>query len=124
MDRGDPREAVRDRRPAFGIRVLSGIALLAVAATLRPVITALGPVIGMVGRDTGLGAGALGLLGAVPLLAFAVVSPFVNLLSRRFGPDRTVLGASVALLVGTVVRSLPWGTASLWAGTIILGAAI
>ena len=48
-----------------------------------------------------------GLLGSVPLLAFAGVSPFVQLLSRRWGPDRTVFVATAVMLAATVVRSLP-----------------
>ena len=101
-----------------------GISLLVVAANLRPTLTALGPVISLVGADTGLSPSALGVLGSVPLLAFAGVSPFVQLASRRFGPDHTVFGAMVVMLAATVVRSLPGSTGLLWAGTIALGAGI
>lgn len=101
-----------------------GLSLMVVATNLRPTLTALGPVLGLVAADTGLSPSALGLLGSVPLLAFAAVSPFVQLLSRRWGPDRTVFAAMVVMLVATVVRSLPGATVSLWAGTIALGAGI
>ena len=101
-----------------------GLSLLVVAANLRPTLTALGPVLGLVATDTGLSPSTLGLLGSVPLLAFAGVSPFVQLLSRRWGPDRTVFTATAVMLVATVVRSLPGQTLTLWAGTIALGAGI
>ena len=101
-----------------------GLSLLVVAANLRPTLTALGPVLAQVGTDTGLSPSALGLLGSVPLLAFAGVSPFVQLLSRRWGPDHTVFAATIVMLAATVVRSLPGPTVSLWAGTIALGAGI
>lgn len=101
-----------------------GLSLLVVAANLRPTLTALGPVLAQVGADTGLSPSALGLLGSVPLLAFAGVSPFVQLLSRRWGPDHTVFVATIVMLAATVVRSLPGPTVSLWAGTIALGAGI
>ena len=104
-----------------------GLSLLVVAANLRPTLTALGPVITLVGADTGLSPAALGVLGSLPLLAFAVVSPVVQLLSRRWGPDHTVFAAMSVMLVATVVRSLPGpaGTSvPLWAGTIALGAGI
>ena len=104
--------------------VVLALSLLVVAANLRPTLTALGPVIGLVGADTGLSPSALGLLGSVPLLAFAGVSPFVQLLSRRWGPDHTVFLATVVMLAATVVRSLPGQTVSLWAGTVALGAGI
>jgi MFS transporter, CP family, cyanate transporter len=100
------------------------LSLLVVAANLRPTLTALGPVIALVGEDTGLSPSALGLLGSVPLLAFAGVSPFVQLLSRRWGPDHTVFVATVVMLGATVLRSLPGPTVSLWAGTVALGAGI
>ncbi|SEQ59839.1 MFS transporter [Microlunatus flavus] len=101
-----------------------GLSLLVVAANLRPTLTALGPVLGLVAQDTGLSPSTLGLLGSVPLLAFAGVSPFVQLLSRRWGPDHTVFAATTVMLLATVVRSLPGQTVTLWAGTIALGAGI
>ena len=111
--------------PARGLSALVlGLSLLVVAANLRPTLTALGPVLGLVAVDTGLSPSALGVLGSVPLLAFALVSPFVQVLSRRWGPDHTVFAAMVVMLAATVVRSLPGPTLSLWAGTIALGAGI
>ena len=117
--------------PAPATRGLSGLvlglSLLVVAANLRPTLTALGPVLGQVGADTGLSPSALGLLGSVPLLAFAGVSPFVQLLSRRWGPDHTVFAATIVMLAATVLRSLPGppgASVPLWAGTVALGAGI
>lgn len=101
-----------------------GLSLLVVAANLRPTLTALGPVISLVGADTGLSPAALGLLGSVPLLAFAGVSPFVRLISRRGGPDQAVFAAMLVMLAATIVRSLPGQTVTLWAGTVALGAGI
>lgn len=104
--------------------LLLGLSLLVVAANLRPTLTALGPVLSLVAADTGLSPSALGLLGSVPLLAFALVSPFVQVLSRRWGPDHTVFAATLVMLVATVLRSLPGPTVSLWAGTVVLGCGI
>jgi cyanate permease len=100
------------------------ITILVVAANLRPTITALGSVVGLVAVDTGMGAGALGLLGAIPLLAFAAVSPVVHFLTRVIGAERAVLVSTLLLIVATVVRSLPGSTANLWIGTIVMGATI
>ena len=111
--------------PVRGLsNLVLGLSLLVVAANLRPTLTALGPVLTLVAADTGLSPSALGLLGSVPLLAFAVVSPLVQLLSRRWGPDRTVFVAMIVMLVATLVRSLPGQTLTLWAGTVALGAGI
>jgi CP family cyanate transporter-like MFS transporter len=100
------------------------ITILVVAANLRPTITALGSVVGLVAVDTGMGAGALGLLGAIPLLAFAAVSPVVHFLTGVMGAERAVLVSTLLLIVATVVRSLPGSVANLWIGTIVMGAAI
>jgi MFS transporter, CP family, cyanate transporter len=100
------------------------VTILVVAANLRPTITAFGSVVGLIAEDTGMGAGALGLLGAVPLLAFGVVSPIVHFLSRAMGAERAVLVSTLVLIVATVVRSLPGPLANLWIGTLVMGAAI
>jgi CP family cyanate transporter-like MFS transporter len=104
--------------------MLSAVAVLVVATNLRPAITAVGPVLELIGQDTGLDAGSLGLLGAVPLLAFAVVSPLVHLLTRRIGAERAVFYALLVLIFGTVLRSLPGWSGNLWLGTAILGASV
>ena len=115
--------APAESRPS---QALLAVTLLVVAANLRPTITAYGSLVGVIGNDTGLGAGALGVLGAIPLLAFAAVSPAVHHLTDRIGLDRAVLVSTAVLVVGTAIRSLPGtdGVISLWAGTAILGAAI
>jgi CP family cyanate transporter-like MFS transporter len=95
-----------------------------VAANMRPTITAVGPLLSQIGDDTGLSATMLGLLGAVPLITWALVSPLAHELSRRFGMSRAVTWALVLLGAGTLVRSLPGPTASLWIGTAIIGAAL
>ena len=105
-------------------RVVLLVTILVVAANLRPTITALGSVVGQIGTDTGLGPAALGLLGAIPLLAFALVSPVVHVLTRRLGAERAVLVSTLVVVAATVLRSLPGPVANLWLGTVVMGAAI
>ncbi|WP_239089508.1 MFS transporter [Sphaerimonospora thailandensis] len=112
---GESRSAVH---PAVKL-----LAVLLVAGCLRPPLTSVGPVLDLLGADTGLGTAALGALGALPLLAFAVLSPLAHGTSSRFGAERVVLWAMVALAAGIAVRSLP-GNAWLWAGTVGVGASI
>jgi CP family cyanate transporter-like MFS transporter len=119
--------AVDNERHALGPRA-SGLTLLIavclVAANMRLSITAVGPVLDQIGADTGLSVGTLGLIAAVPLVAWAAVSPFALGLSLRFGMSRVVLGSLIVLLVGTIVRSLPGPTVSLWLGTVLIGLAL
>ncbi|WP_062306033.1 MFS transporter [Demequina subtropica] len=101
----------------------AALAVYLVALALRPAQTAVGPVLGDIGADLGLGEGALGLLGALPLLGFAAVSPLVHRLSRRWGAEGTLLAALVGLVIGVVVRS--WtGVPGLWLGTAAIGATV
>lgn len=107
-----------------GSNALPMLGVLLVAANLRPVITAVGPVLDQIGAETGLGAAALGLLAAVPLLAFATVSSLTHGLAVRFGVERTVFGALLLLAAGTLLRPVPGTLANLWIGTFLLGSAI
>lgn len=104
--------------------LLMVVTVLIVAANLRPAITAVGPLIERIGEDTGLGPAALGLLGAIPALGFGVVALFVAALGRRWGLERTIFVSLLLLGLGTLLRSLPLGSFSLFAGTVILSAAI
>jgi MFS transporter, CP family, cyanate transporter len=104
--------------------ILLLITVLVIAATLRVSITSVGPVLDLISADTGLSEGQLGLLGALPVIAFAVVSPLVHFLAQRLGTERAVLLALVVLTAATVLRSVPGWDGWLWAGTAILGAAI
>ncbi|QGN34281.1 MFS transporter [Microlunatus sp. Gsoil 973] len=103
--------------------LLAVAGVLLVAACLRPAITSVGPVLDLIGSDVGLGHGAEGLLAALPLLAFAAVSPATHRLSRRVGIDRTVLAALLLLIVGIILRSVGVG-GLLWLGTLLIGVAI
>lgn len=100
------------------------ITVLVVAASLRAAITSVGPLLTLIGNDTHLSKSALGLLGAIPLAAFAIVSPLVQWLVKRFGTERAVLLALVVLTGATVLRSIPGWDGWLWIGTAIIGAAI
>jgi CP family cyanate transporter-like MFS transporter len=108
--------------PTAGLTLFVAVCL--VAANMRLSITAVGPLLDQIGTDTGMSVGALGLIAAVPLVAWAALSPFALGLSLRFGMSRAVLGALLLLLAGTTVRSLPGPTISLWIGTVLIGLAL
>ena len=94
-----------------------------VALNLRPALTTLGPLLPQIGVDEGIDESVQGLLGSLPLLAFAVVSPFVHHLSKRLGMERSILVALALLAVGVVIRSFT-GVGGLWVGTVVTGSAI
>src|SRR6478735_4518336 len=100
------------------------VAVCLVAANMRPAITGLGPLLDQIGADTGMSVSALGVLAAVPLVAWALFSPLAHDLSRRFGQPRALLWSLLVLLAGTLVRSLIDPVAALWIGTAIIGIGI
>ncbi len=93
-----------------GLLLAAGVFLLAVC--LRPAITSVGPVLERIGAEENLGEGAQGVLGAIPLLAFAAISPFVHRLARHTGYERTVVISLIVLGLGTLVRS--WAGLGTW----------
>jgi len=108
-------------RTSFWLLILT---VMVVGANLRTTVQGLGSLIDQIGDDTGLEPTALGLLGALPLLMYALVSPLAHSISHRFGTNRTMLIALVVLLAATIVRSIDAGLAPLWIGTVLTGAAI
>lgn len=109
------------RRHAPTTLIVAGILL--VAGNLRAALTTVGPVLSNIRDDLGLSSSAASFLVSLPLLAFAVVSPFVPRVALRLGLERTIAAALGVLAVGLVVRSTP-PTVLLWVGTLLIGVAI
>ena len=112
----------RTERTAPTPALLAALIFL-VALNLRPAIAAVGPVLTRIGGDLGWGEATLGMLGAMPLWAFAAVSPLVRFATARIGTDRTILTALLVLATGCAVRSFG-GPAGVWLGTLAVGAGI
>jgi CP family cyanate transporter-like MFS transporter len=105
-------------------RLLLLVAVLVIAANMRATITGIGPLLDQIGDDLGITAATLGLLAALPLIAWALVSPLAHDLSERFGLSPVVLWAIVLLTAGTIWRSLPGSALNLWLGTALIGVAL
>ncbi|MGC3995272.1 MAG: MFS transporter [Propionicimonas sp.] len=105
------------------IRGSALVGVLLIALCLRPAITSVGPVLGEIGTDLGLGAVAQGVLGSIPLLCFAAASALVHALTARTGHHRAVTIALAGIAVAIGIRSLAVPGA-LWLGTILIGLSI
>jgi CP family cyanate transporter-like MFS transporter len=103
--------------------VLLILGIMLVAANLRAAITGLGPLVGAIRSQTNLSNTITGMLTALPLLAFAILSPIAPKIARRLGMEHTLMASLVLLSIGIIVRSVPTVT-SLFIGTFILGLAI
>ncbi len=98
------------------------IALLLIAANLRPSLTGVGPLLKTIQDDLSLSSTAAGLLSSLPLLAFAGFAPLATL-ARQHGPERMLLAGLVVLIAGTLLRS-EGSTAALFGGTLVLATGI
>ncbi|MDI4643619.1 CynX/NimT family MFS transporter [Cohnella hashimotonis] len=104
----------------IGVLILG---IIVIAANLRAPLTSVGPLASLIKDEVHLSNTLAGLITTVPLLAFALLSPLVPKLGRRYGFERMILIALIFLTVGIVVRSFS-GAAGLYMGTAILGFAI
>ena len=81
------------------------VAILLLAFNLRPVATSVGPVLGQITRDLGMGGATAGLLTSLPALCFAVVGALAPAIASRIGPHRTIGVALLALVIGQAGRA-------------------
>lgn len=97
--------------------------LLLIAFNLRPVFGSLSVVLPDIMRDTGLDATGASLLTTLPIICLGLFAAPAPALARRFGVERTLLGALLLICVGTLLRawvSLPL----LFASSVLAGAGI
>ena len=111
----------RSSTKSGNILLIAGI--LCIAINLRPALATVGPLVSQIREATGLSNSMLGLLTALPLLAFGIVSSLTSLVTRRFGIGYTLLGALALIALGITIRSLD-GVVFLFSGTILFGIGI
>lgn len=108
-------------RSAGGAVLLAGI--FAIGLNLRGFISGLPPLFNEFHDALGLSTGDLAIVGAIPVLCFAVFSLPAAPLSRRFGEERVLGGALLVLIAGLLLRGIAPGV-MLYPGTILAGAAM
>jgi CP family cyanate transporter-like MFS transporter len=99
------------------------IGLVLVALNLRIGVASVGPVLTTIRDDLGLSATVASLLTTVPVVAFGAFAFFAPGLIRRLGLHQLLGFAMAALTAGIALRLQP-SPVSLFAGTIVIGAAI
>lgn len=99
------------------------LGIIVIAANLRAPLTSVGPLVSLIRDNVHISNTLAGLITTVPLLAFALLSPLVPKLERRFGMELIILISLLFLTIGIVLRSLS-GAINLYLGTAILGFAI
>jgi CP family cyanate transporter-like MFS transporter len=117
-----PRGAHGTARDRLATAVLT-TGLLVISLNLRIGVASVGPVLTNIRDDLGLPAAAVSLLTTIPVVAFGAFAFLTPWLTRRLGMHRLLGMAMAALAAGIALRLQP-SLASLFAGTIIAGAAI
>lgn len=99
------------------------IGIILMAMTLRLPLTVVGPIIEFIREGLGISNVLAGFLTTIPLLAFALVSPFVPRISRTISIELSLFISMLLLAAGIALRSVGM-TSLLLVGTIIIGVAI
>ena len=116
-----PKAQTPEQRKAAPL--LASCVIFLVALNLRPAIVAVGPLLSSIGTTFGWGESIQGLLGSLPLLAFALFSLIVGALTAKLDSNKVLFWALIALAGGCIVRSLS-GESMVWLGTLAIGASI
>jgi CP family cyanate transporter-like MFS transporter len=106
--------------PKLGLLALG---LLFIAVNLRIGVASVSPVLANIRDDLGLPAEVASLLTTIPVVAFGAFAFLTPALMRRLSLHRLLGLAVIAIAAGIALRWVP-GLTSLFAGTIIVGAAI
>lgn len=99
------------------------LGIVLVAFNLRPAITSVGPLVGVIQADLGLSHWSAGLLMSFPLITFAIMSPIVPKIANRLTNEKTLLLGLFILLIGICIRSVSISI-FLFIGTILVGMGI
>ncbi|MEV4895399.1 MFS transporter [Nonomuraea sp. NPDC055795] len=108
--------------PGRASRALLVFGIVLIAANLRPAIAATATVLDPITRDLGLHGTAAGALTTLPVLFFGLAAPAAPLLVKRLGVERT-LGLAIAGIAAASALLFGDSTLTLFAGTVLVGAA-
>jgi CP family cyanate transporter-like MFS transporter len=96
------------------------LGILLMALNLRTAVAAISPITAYVATDIPLDSVSLGLLGALPPIAFAICGLVAPRIAHRFGLEVALLVASVAMVVGHLARAFAGSYAILLASSVVV----
>ena len=99
------------------------IAIMFVAFNLRAPLTGIGPLVYLIKDDYNISNALAGFITTLPLLAFALFSPFVSKVSDKLGNSKTMFLGIITLLLGEAIRSYT-NVVGLFIGTALIGLGI
>jgi len=106
-------------RSLWAGRTLALLGIVLVAANLRTAVAALSPVVSQISTDVPLSATAIGVLGMLPPVCFAVFGIFTPVYTRRLGLENVLVLALTAMLIGHLTRGLAGSLPVLVIGSVV-----
>lgn len=100
------------------------VALVAVAANLRPALAGVPPLVPAIQADLHLSNAWLGVLTLLPVLCMGVFAPVAHRASTRWGSAPVVMVATVLLTIGSAMRLGGSNSLVLYAATLVVGIGI
>lgn len=108
-------------RPSLTLIV---VGVIAVALSMRTLMTSLPPLLPQIREDLGLSSVWLGVLTTLPVLCMGLLAPASARLGLKLGVARCISIAMVAVAVGNLVRGFGHEVIALYLGTLCAGAGI
>lgn len=99
------------------------IAIVFLGLAMRAPIVAVAPIVHDIQADLGLTAATVALLTSIPVLCFALATPFAVWLTSRGGTPFALSSGIILIVVGVLLRSSA-GVPTLFVGTALLGVGI
>jgi CP family cyanate transporter-like MFS transporter len=99
------------------------LALVLVAANLRPVISSVPPLVDLLVAEFGLTAAQIGALTTLPVVCMGLFAPMAAVVARRFGEPRVLAVAVAVIGLGAGLRALG-GVVGLYSGAFVAGVGI
>lgn len=110
--------------PLWAGRTMALLGILLVALNLRTAVAAISPIAAQIRVDIALDTVGLGVIGALPPVAFALSGLFGARLAHRVGLERLLVAAIAAMAVGHLLRGLAGAYWLLLAGSVVVFAGI
>jgi len=111
--------SVSPPRSLWAGRTLALVGIILVAATLRTAVAALSPIVSEISTDIPLNATAIGVLGMLPPVCFALFGIFTPVYTRRLGLENVLMLALTAMLIGHLTRGLAGSLSVLLIGSVV-----
>lgn len=99
------------------------IGVILVGANLRVPLTSAGALVSFIRDDFGISNALAGAITTLPLIAFALLSPFAPKIANKIGMERTIAISLALLIIGILIRSAG-AIELLFTGTLLVGLGI